>query len=46
MNTREKVIHFINAIGQFVHGVWKNQTQKIGDEEALKGRAQAIIDNF
>jgi ubiquinone/menaquinone biosynthesis C-methylase UbiE len=46
MNTREKVIHSINAIGPFVHGVWKNQTQKIGDEEALTGRAQAIIDNF
>jgi 2-polyprenyl-3-methyl-5-hydroxy-6-metoxy-1,4-benzoquinol methylase len=46
VNTREKVIHSINAIGPFVHGVWKNQTQKIGDEEALTGRAQAIIDNF
>ena len=46
MNTREKVIHSINAIGPFVHGVWKNLTQKIGDEEALTGRAQAIIDNF
>jgi ubiquinone/menaquinone biosynthesis C-methylase UbiE len=42
----EKVTHLINAIGPFVHGVWKNQTLKIGDEEALTGRAQAIINNF
>ena len=46
MTTREREIHSINAIGPFVHGVWKNQTEKIGDEEALTGRAQAIIDNF
>ena len=39
-------MHFINAIGPFVHGVWKNQSKNIGDEEALTGRAQAIIDNF
>ncbi|CAM8365218.1 AdoMet_MTases domain containing protein [Candidatus Methylopumilus universalis] len=46
MTTREREIHSINAIGPFVHGVWKNQTEKIGDEEALTGRAHAIIDNF
>ena len=46
MNTREKVIHSINAIGPFIHRVWKNQTQKIGDEEALTRRTQAIIDNI
>lgn len=46
MNAKEKVIHSINAIDPFAHGVWKNQTEKIGDEEALSGRAQAIIDNF
>lgn len=46
MNTREKIIHSINAIGPFTHGVWKNQAEKIGNEEALTGRASAILDNF
>ncbi|CAM8432729.1 AdoMet_MTases domain containing protein [Candidatus Methylopumilus universalis] len=46
MTTREREIHSINAIGPFVHGVWGNQSENIGDEEALTGRARAIIENF
>ena len=43
---KNRDIHSINAIGPFSHGIWTNGFEQIGDEEALSGRAQAIIDNF
>ncbi|MDC1288709.1 class I SAM-dependent methyltransferase [Amylibacter sp.] len=39
-------LHVINAIGPFVHGVWSNGENSIGDEEALNGRSRAILENF
>lgn len=36
----------LNALGPYTHGVWKNNGIEIGDEEALRGRAKAIVENF
>ncbi len=36
----------INCYGPFSHGVWKNKNKSLGNEEALEGRSNAIVDNF
>ena len=36
----------INCYGPFSHGVWENKNLSLGNEEALEGRAKAIVTNF
>ena len=39
-------VHLINAVGPFVHGVWTNGRESIGNEEALRGRALFLVSQF
>ena len=36
----------INCYGPFNHGTWEKNNKKVGNEEALKGRSKAIVENF
>jgi 2-polyprenyl-3-methyl-5-hydroxy-6-metoxy-1,4-benzoquinol methylase len=45
MNSKHK-IQILNALGPYVHGVWKNKKQKIGSEESQQGRSEFILKNF
>jgi hypothetical protein len=47
MFSKDKLSVFeLNSHQPFVHGVWGEDKIPIGDEEALKGRSQLILNNF
>ena len=36
----------VNAHGPYVHGIWRNKTEQVGNEETLSGRAETIVETF
>jgi SAM-dependent methyltransferase len=36
----------VNLNGPYAHGVWSSPQCKVGNEEALEGRSEAIVSNF
>lgn len=36
----------VNSYGPYAHGTWEKNNKRIGNEESLKGRTDAIVENF